>query len=101
MKPVVRRSGLPALLIAVLLAAVLAGCRQAPPSSIDTSTPVPGTLRVTVTTTQIRALTEAVAGRHAAVSSMLPPDVDPHEYNPKPSDVQMITGAQVILTHGM
>lgn len=79
------------------LVACDAGGSPAPPS------PGPGAapLNVVATTTQIRSMTEAVAGDLARVRSILPPGADAHEFEPKPSDVQVISESALVLKNGI
>ena len=43
-----------------------------------------GTLRVVATTTQLQDLVRNVGGRRVSVTGILKPNVDPHEYEPRP-----------------
>ena len=52
------------------------------------------------TTTQVADLTRAVAGDRAGVRQILQPNSDPHEYEPRPSDVKQVAGADVVLRSG-
>jgi zinc/manganese transport system substrate-binding protein len=52
------------------------------------------------TTTQLGDLARAVAGDRAAVRQILQPNSDPHEYEPRPSDVKAVSGAAVVLRSG-
>src|SRR5438105_773770 len=77
--------------------AILAGC-----GSSTQATPIPGApITVVATTTQIRSMSEAVAGSLATVRSIIPPGADPHEFEPKPSDVQAISGSALVLKNGV
>ena len=52
---------------------------------------------VVTTTTDLRSLAEAVGGERVAVASLVPPDIDAEEYQPKPQDVlRLKTGALVV-----
>jgi len=46
-------------------------------------------------------MAEAVAGDLATVTSIIPPGADAHEFEPKPSDVQMISGSALVLKNGV
>jgi zinc/manganese transport system substrate-binding protein len=52
------------------------------------------------TTTQVADLARAVAGQRADVRQILRPNSDPHEYEPRPSDVQGVAGSAVVLRSG-
>jgi zinc/manganese transport system substrate-binding protein/manganese/iron transport system substrate-binding protein len=60
-----------------------------------------GRLTLVATTTQIRALTEAVAGDRATVRSILPPGADAHDFEPRPSDLQAIAASALVLKNGI
>jgi ABC-type Zn uptake system ZnuABC Zn-binding protein ZnuA/ABC-type Mn2+/Zn2+ transport system permease subunit len=86
-----RRTALAAL--AVLLGLVAAGCGGS--SSSGHSGP-----EVVATTTQIGDWTRAVAGDDARVHQILQPNTDPHEYEPRPADVQAVAGAKLVFENG-
>jgi zinc/manganese transport system substrate-binding protein len=90
-----RRSPRAALVAgAVLLAcAALAGCRSVGPSP-------GGKLAVVATTTQVGDFAREVGGSEVSVHQLLEPNTDPHEYEPRPSDVEATAGAKVVLTSG-
>lgn len=58
-------------------------------------------LIVVTTTTQIRSMTEAVAGDRATVRSILTPGADAHEFEPRPSDAQAIAESVLVLKNGI
>ena len=100
--------GRPARIIAALavLMALLSACGDTPatpatPGGEGTPPAAGQQLHVTVTTTQIRSLADAVAGSTAKVTPILQASDDPHAYEPKPSDVQLIANADLVLRHGM
>jgi ABC-type Zn uptake system ZnuABC Zn-binding protein ZnuA len=97
-KPFARRMGRWGGVIALLLALPACSSTAAPaPAPTGGSTP----LNVVVTTTQIRSMTEAVAGDRATVRSILPPGADAHAFEPKPSDVQAVSAANLLLKNGV
>ena len=55
---------------------------------------------VVATTTQLGDLARQVAGTRAAVRQILEPNTDPHDYEPRPSDVRSLTDAKVVLRSG-
>ncbi|MER3457614.1 MAG: zinc ABC transporter substrate-binding protein, partial [Chloroflexota bacterium] len=59
-----------------------------------------GKLRVVATTTIIGDLVRSVAGDRAEVTVLLPPDADPHAFEPRPGDLTAITQAQVLFKNG-
>src|SRR4051794_26488406 len=52
------------------------------------------------TTTQAGDLLRAVAGDRAQVRQLLTANSDPHAYEPRPSDVRAVTGADVVVRSG-
>jgi ABC-type Zn uptake system ZnuABC Zn-binding protein ZnuA len=52
------------------------------------------------TTTQIADWTRQVAGHDADVHQLLRPNTDPHEYEPRPADVQAVSRARLVLANG-
>ncbi len=78
---------------AALLALLLAGCGGG--SSQGNAGP-----DVVATTTQIGDWTRAVAGDAANVHQILQPNTDPHEYEPRPHDVEAVANAKVVFVNG-
>jgi ABC-type Zn uptake system ZnuABC Zn-binding protein ZnuA len=83
------------MVAAAALAAVLAGCGGGGAGAAR-----PGQLEVVATTTQVADFARAVGGTRAHVVQILHPNTDPHEYEPRPSDVRASAGAKVVLTSG-
>jgi ABC-type Zn uptake system ZnuABC Zn-binding protein ZnuA/ABC-type Mn2+/Zn2+ transport system permease subunit len=83
-----------ALASAALLAALAAGCGSSGGSA------GPGQVKVIATTTQIGDFARAVGGDRADVVQLLKPNTDPHDYEPRPSDVRETAGADVVLESG-
>jgi zinc/manganese transport system substrate-binding protein len=81
------------IVAAALLALVLAACGGS--SSHGSSGP-----KVVATTTQIGDWTRAVAGDAARVHQILQPNSDPHDYEPRPADVEAVAGAKLVLLNG-
>ena len=73
--------------------AVLAGCG-------DQTTGPPDGVRVVATTTQLGDFARAVGGDAARVTQILHPNTDPHDYEPRPKDIQATADADVILVSG-
>jgi ABC-type Zn uptake system ZnuABC Zn-binding protein ZnuA/ABC-type Mn2+/Zn2+ transport system permease subunit len=78
---------------AVGTALVLTGCGVA-------SGGRPGTVDVVATTTQIADWARVVGGPTVSVHQILRPNTDPHEYEPRPVDVERTAGAQVVFENG-
>jgi ABC-type Zn uptake system ZnuABC Zn-binding protein ZnuA len=84
------------VLVAALCAPALGGCG----SGAGDGDGADGRPVVVATTTQVGDLTRAVAGDRAAVRQILHPSSDPHDYEPRPSDVKAVTGAAVVVRSG-
>jgi len=55
---------------------------------------------VVATTTQVADLVRQVGGDRVSVDGMLRPDADPHQYEPRPSDVAAVAGADLVFRSG-
>ena len=88
-----RRAGLAlaALLSTVALAALVAGCSGSGSSN---------GLDVVATTTQIGDWAGEVGGDAVSVHQILQPNTDPHEYEPRPSDVEATAEAKLVFVNG-
>lgn len=78
---------------AVLVVALLFGCGDGGGSD-DTS------VDAVATTTQVADLVSNVGGERVAVDSLLRPNSDPHEYEPRPSDAAALADANVVFRSG-
>jgi ABC-type Zn uptake system ZnuABC Zn-binding protein ZnuA/ABC-type Mn2+/Zn2+ transport system permease subunit len=82
------------LVPAVAAALLVAGC------GADTGPAKPGQIKVVATTTQIGDFARAVGGERVKVVQLLKPNTDPHDYEPRPSDVLGTADAKVVLENG-
>ena len=84
----------PTIATAALLAvaALLAGCGSSASGN--------GQLEVVATTTQIGDFVREVGGNAVAVDQILQPNTDPHEYEPRPSDVAGAAEAKLVFANG-
>jgi zinc/manganese transport system substrate-binding protein len=78
--------------VPVVAALLLAGCG----STVGGG----GRPLVVATTTQIGDWTRAVGGDAVDVHQILKPNTDPHEYEPRPADVEAASGAELVLENG-
>lgn len=60
-----------------------------------------GPVRVVATTTDLRALVEAVGGARVAVQSLVPAVAEAEEYVPKAQDTARLAGAEVVVRVGL
>lgn len=58
-------------------------------------------IQVVTTTTDLRSLTEAVGGGRVAVTSLVSPNFDAEDYQPKPQDVLRVKNAQMLVRVGL
>ena len=57
-------------------------------------------VRVVATTTQVADFARATSGRGFDVHQILKPNTDPHDYEPRPDDVEALASADLILSSG-
>jgi ABC-type Zn uptake system ZnuABC Zn-binding protein ZnuA len=87
------------LLVVVGLTVLAAGC--ATNQSAGSADRAQGrTLRVVATTTQVADFAANVGGNRVRVTSLLKPNLDPHDFEPSPADIQTIARADVVLENG-
>jgi ABC-type Zn uptake system ZnuABC Zn-binding protein ZnuA len=58
-------------------------------------------LAIVTTTSDLRSLTEAVGGDRVAVTSLVPPNFDPEEYQPRPQDLTRLKGTRLVVRVGL
>jgi zinc/manganese transport system substrate-binding protein/manganese/iron transport system substrate-binding protein len=91
---VARRSA--GVLVAVLTGTLLAGCASGAAPPPDPA----GRVRVVATTTVIADFVRNAGGDRVAVTQILAPNVDPHEYEPSPADLLAISRADLVVRNG-
>jgi zinc/manganese transport system substrate-binding protein len=79
----------------LVLAAGAAGCGTTSGSATED-----GRISVVATTTQLGDLVRQAGGRAVAVTQLLQPNSDPHDYEPRPHDVERTARAQLVVTSG-
>ncbi|HEX4732215.1 MAG TPA: zinc ABC transporter substrate-binding protein [Solirubrobacterales bacterium] len=87
------RAALAAAAATVALALLGGGCGSSGSSD-------GGQLQVVATTTQIGDWVREVGGGAVAVDQVLQPNTDPHEYEPRPSDVAAAASAKLVFANG-
>ena len=75
-----------------LIAVLLGGCAASGGGN--------GGLEVVATTTQIGDWVRVVGGNAVDVDQILQPNTDPHDYEPRPSDVEGAAGAKIVFENG-
>jgi ABC-type Zn uptake system ZnuABC Zn-binding protein ZnuA len=58
-------------------------------------------IQVVTTTTDLRSLTETVGGEHVVAISLVPPNMDAEDYQPKPQDVLRLKNARMLVRVGL
>jgi ABC-type Zn uptake system ZnuABC Zn-binding protein ZnuA len=61
----------------------------------------PAKVQVVATTTQVQDFSRVVGGDCAEVYGVLKPNVDPHDYEPSPADLDAIARADVVVKNGV
>lgn len=95
LRALARAPGAPVLAAAGLAAAALlaAGCGGGSGGG-------DGQLQVVATTTQVGDFVREVGGDAVSVDQILEPNTDPHEYEPRPSDVVAVAEAKLVFASG-
>jgi zinc/manganese transport system substrate-binding protein len=58
-------------------------------------------LSVVATTTQVADFARQVGGDHVTVKQILQSNVDPHDYEPTPADIQAVSSARIVVKNGV
>jgi ABC-type Zn uptake system ZnuABC Zn-binding protein ZnuA len=93
-------------LSAAALAVGLSGCGGGPSTVAATSGPSASAggghvIKVVTTTTQLTDFARVIGGRDVSVYSVLKANVDPHDYEPTPADIDALARADVIVKNGL
>jgi zinc/manganese transport system substrate-binding protein len=62
---------------------------------------IPAPLPVVASFSILADMVRQIGGDAVAVTSLVPPDGDPHEYEPKPSDLRALAAAQLLVVNGL
>jgi ABC-type Zn uptake system ZnuABC Zn-binding protein ZnuA len=89
-------------LAAPILAALVATACDGSSSASNTGSSGGGkNLKVVATTTQVADFVRSIGGDQVEVSQILKPNVDPHDYEPSPADIQAIADADIVVESGV
>ena len=80
------------LVLLVLSAALAAGCGEQPQAR--------GGLKVVATTGFLRDIAQHVAADRFTVGQLMPDGADPHAFEPAPSDLRAVAGADLLIVNG-
>lgn len=94
-RPRLRLKGLPLVLVLISLLATACG------SGPSQDEPEPDKLRILTTYSIVYDLVSQVTGDRAHVESLLAVGMDPHTYEPRPTDLQKVEEADVVFYHGL
>jgi ABC-type Zn uptake system ZnuABC Zn-binding protein ZnuA/ABC-type Mn2+/Zn2+ transport system permease subunit len=89
-----RRARLAIALVALPVVVALTGCGG------DSNGSGADKVDVVATTTQIGDWVRQVGGDEVDLHQILKPNTDPHEYEPRPADVQSVASAELVFTNG-
>ena len=87
--------------LAAALAAVLAVACSGSPTAGTGDAGGGGTLAVVATTTQVADFARVVGGDRVRVTSLVKPNVDAHDFEPSPADLDAVARADVVLKNGV
>jgi ABC-type Zn uptake system ZnuABC Zn-binding protein ZnuA len=87
------------VLVAGLVAALAAGCSGDEPA--ESAGGRGAALEVVATTTQVADFARIVGGDRVRVTNLIKPNVDAHDYEPSPADIDAIARADVVLQNGV
>jgi ABC-type Zn uptake system ZnuABC Zn-binding protein ZnuA len=86
----------------LVVAVVAAGCSRQQPAESGDGPPAAGqVLNVVATTTQVADVATNVGGDRVRVTSLLKPNLDAHDYEPSPADLDAIARADLVLQNGV
>ena len=88
------------IVTACVAAVVLAGCSREQPAGSGNGTATGRVLRVVATTTQVADFAANVGGDRVKVTRLFKPNVDPHDYEPSPADIDTIARADLVMENG-
>jgi ABC-type Zn uptake system ZnuABC Zn-binding protein ZnuA len=87
------------LLVVVGLTVLAAGCSTDQPAG-SAGQAHGSKLRVVATTTQVADFARNIGGDRVQVTSLFKPNVDAHDYEPSPADIDTIARADVVIENG-
>jgi zinc/manganese transport system substrate-binding protein/manganese/iron transport system substrate-binding protein len=89
------------MIVITILGGVLAGgCSRDQPARSAGGTAKGRVLKVVATTTQVADFATNVGGDRVQVTSLLKPNLDAHDYEPSPADIEAIARADLVLENG-
>ena len=86
---------------AMTAAALLAGCADGDAGQASPAASGRTGLAVVATTPEVADFVRNIGGGDVTVRQIIQPNVDPHEYEPTPADIQAIGAATVVVKNGV
>ena len=97
---IVQRAG--TVLVVCLAAVVVSGCTGERSSGSGGGTAGDGkVLDVVATTTQVSDFTRVIGGDQVKVTTLIKPNVDAHDFEPSPADIDAIAKADLVVKNGV
>ena len=88
-----------ALTLALTFVSLLAAC-SAPKAATPAPAAAPGTPKVLAVETFLADIAQNVAGDRLTVEALIPIGVDPHAFEPTPTDIRKVAESQVLIANG-
>ena len=84
-------------------ATVLAGCGSGDGDAVQAGSAASGgtPLAVVATTPEVADFVRNIGGSDVSVTQIIKPNVDPHDFEPTPADIQAIASAKVVVKSGV
>lgn len=86
------------VIFGLLLSILLGGCAGQP--AAQNGAAASGKLQVLASNDFLADVTRQVAGERASVTSLIPPGLDPHAFEPAPQDIARVANSQVLVVNG-
>jgi zinc/manganese transport system substrate-binding protein len=80
---------------------ILSGCGSGDAAPAAAGPSAGNRLAVVATTPEVADFARTVGGDAVSVTQIIKPNVDPHDYEPSPADIQAIGAARVVVKNGV
>lgn len=91
----------PAVPVLAALLVMATACGDSGAASTAGGSGEGGRLAVVATTTQVADFVRNIGGDRVTVTQILKPNVDPHDYEPSPADLQAVGDADLVVQNGV
>ncbi|WP_067499702.1 metal ABC transporter substrate-binding protein [Actinoplanes sp. TFC3] len=96
-----KRIFVPAAATALALLAAGCGSKGTPDAAAGAGPSSGAPLAVIATTPEVADFVRSIGGNDVSVTQIIKPNVDPHEYEPTPADIQAIGKAKLVVKNGV